>query len=316
MIAAAMKNTSHSCIARSYAKINLYLDVLNRRRDGFHNIETIFQSVGLYDELTFSRLPSPDIIITCTHPDVPCSAQNLVWKAAALLQGKTGCKLGARIHIQKQIPLEAGLAGGSGNAAAALIALDSLWSLQLPGKILRDCARELGSDVPFCLAGGTAAARMRGEELYPLDDIPPRWFVLVHPPVAVPTAFVYGHPELPRNREPVFAGWTRRFRVHRDALRRSDFRAGMFNCMETVVYSEYPQLRAVRDMLLQAGAESALMSGSGSTVFASCVDKHQADITAERLKNGTGWPVSVVPMVNRGVELLGQDHAACHGGER
>lgn len=152
---------------RSYAKINLYLDVLGRRRDDYHNIETIFQSVDLADELFFSDQPSR-ITLVCSVPELGTVESNLVYRAATLLKERTGCPLGARIQLEKRIPIAAGLAGGSSNAAATLVALNTLWNLRLTANAIRTLALELGSDVPYCTVGGTMAAMRRGEDLRPL----------------------------------------------------------------------------------------------------------------------------------------------------
>ena len=207
---------------RSHAKINLYLDVLDRRPDGFHNIETIFQTVSLADELTVAEAPS-GVVLTCSRPDLDCGPGNLVCRAAALLLARTGCVRGARIHLEKHIPVAAGLAGGSGNAAATLDALNRLWKLGLTPAQLQAFGLELGSDVPYCLVGGTQGATGRGEQLVPLPPVPQTWCVLAHPPIQVSTAAVYHSPRLFRNTETPSAGRTRTFQCALDALSAGDW---------------------------------------------------------------------------------------------
>ena len=285
---------------RSYAKVNLYLDVLNKRRDGYHNIETVFQSVSLYDELRFLDEPS-HISITCSTPQLDTGEGNLIYRAATLLRERTGCTLGARIHLDKQIPIAAGLAGGSGNAAAALIALNVLWGLRLPSGRLRRMALELGSDVPYCTVGGLAAATRRGEELTALPALKRFWLVLVHPPIAVSASHAYNHPELGRNPEQPFAGRTASLRrVLRD-LAGGDLPSVIFNRMEPVVFHSHPRLIGVKQRLLELGCEAAAMSGSGPTLFGLCSTRRNAMRTAEAID---GYRTSVVHGVPLGVERV------------
>ena len=267
---------------RSYAKINLYLDVLDRRRDGFHNIETIFQTVSLADELTFTETQS-GIELTCSRPNLDAGPSNLVCRAAALLQAKPGCSRGATIYLEKNIPVAAGLAGGSGNAAAALKGLNTLWDLGLSHKELSALALQLGSDVPYCLVGGTQGATGRGEELFPLPPLPETWCVLVHPPVQVSTAAVYNSPDLVRNTERPSEGRTARFRSALDALRKGDWEHAVFNRMEGQVFAQHPDLEVIKRRLLDAGCIAAAMSGSGPTLFGICASRDAADHTAEFL---------------------------------
>lgn len=282
---------------RSYAKINLYLDVLDRRRDGFHNIETIFQTVSLADELTFTGTAS-GIALGCSRPDLSTGPENLVCKAAALLQSKTGCTRGTTIHLEKNIPIAAGLAGGSGNAAAALEGLNTLWDLGLSHKELSALALQLGSDVPYCLVGGTQGATGRGEELFPLPSLPETWCVIVHPPVQVSTAAVYNSPKLVRNEEQPSEGRTARFRSALDALRKGDWEHAIFNRMEGPVFAQHPSLETIKYRLLDAGCIAAAMSGSGPTLFGICASRDAADHTAEFL---APHATSVVSTVDAGL---------------
>ena len=291
---------SSQLLYRSYAKINLYLDVLKRRRDGYHNIETIFQTVDLCDELSFAEEPHR-IAITCSTPDLDTGEGNLVYKAAALLRGKYAVRQGARIHLEKHIPIAAGLAGGSGNAAAALIALNVLWDLRLPAEILRAHALELGSDVPYCTLGGAALATGRGEQLAPLPPLKSGWFVLLHPPIAVSAARTYNHELMTRNEETAFAGRTRSFRRALRHHARGDFAQLVFNRMETPVFHDFPHLAEAKHRLLEAGCTAAAMSGSGSTLFGVCAAKRDAGRVAEQFPE---FRTSVVKPVPVGVERI------------
>lgn len=283
---------------RSYAKINLYLDVLNRRPDGFTNIETIFQTVGLWDELRLAPAES-GIHFTCSDPALADPASNLVCRAAMLLREETGASSGVSLHLEKRIPVAAGLAGGSGNAAAALIGLNGLWDLGLATADLERLAGKLGSDVPYCLHGGTVAATGRGERMVALDPIPPQWLVLVHPPIAITASHAYGHPRLTRNMETTMGGKTAAFRRALDRLAEGDLPALVFNRMESGVFHDHPVLAKIKTRLRDLGCTASAMSGSGPTIFGLCATESAARAAAEQFIE---TPVSVLQTVNRGVE--------------
>ena len=284
----------------SYAKINLYLDVLGKRRDGFHNIETIFQTVSLTDKLSFEELANR-VSLTCSTSELDSGESNLVYRAAMLLRQRSGCELGARIHLEKNVPIAAGLAGGSGNAAATLLALNTLWDLRWSLERLRSLALELGSDVPYCTMGGTAAATRRGEELYPLPALRKLWLVLVHPRIAVSASHTYNHAKLSFNEENLFAGRTKSFRNAIRALASEDFAKLVYNRMETPVFHDHPRLVEVKRQLLDAGCLAAAMSGSGPTLFGLCPSKR----TAERVAGTLGeHDTSVVSTVPAGLERI------------
>jgi len=288
----------------SYAKINLYLDVINRRRDGFHNIETIFQGVSLHDTLRFTEARS-GIALECSTPELDTGEGNLVYRAAALLQHATGCSRGVIIQLEKTIPVAAGLAGGSGDAAATLVALNHLWDIHLPAGHIRKLALDLGSDVPYCALGGTMAATRRGEELVPLPPLPLTWFVLVHPAIAVSTARVYNSGHLTHSSEKPFAGRTPSFRRAITALRHGDYSAAVFNRMEGAVFHDHPRLAEAKRRLLDAGCKAAAMSGSGPTLFGVCDSKSHATTIANTV--GRELPdcrMSVVSSIALGVERV------------
>jgi 4-diphosphocytidyl-2-C-methyl-D-erythritol kinase len=285
---------------RSRAKINLYLDVLDRRPDGFTNIETIFQSIDLWDELRFS--PAPDgTRFTCNLSALANPAGNLAVRAAERIRRHTGERRGVAIHLEKRIPVAAGLAGGSGNAAATLIALNECWDLALPPETLADLAAELGSDVPYCLTGGTVAATGRGELMEPLPPLPPQWLVLAHPPLEITAGHAYGHPRLTRNLTPPENGKTPQFRAALDALGQGDVAGLVFNRMETGVFHDHPELAALKDALLDAGCAASAMSGSGPTVFGLCDSEAAARRAAARI---TACATSVVETAGCGVERV------------
>ncbi|MBI2435185.1 MAG: 4-(cytidine 5'-diphospho)-2-C-methyl-D-erythritol kinase [Candidatus Hydrogenedentes bacterium] len=285
---------------RSYAKINLYLDVLNKRRDGYHNIETIFQTVSLHDDLHLEAQETA-LALSCSNPDLPVDETNLVLRAARLLREKSGAAVGARFQLEKRIPVAAGLAGGSGNAAAALLGLNTLWKLAWPLERLSLLACELGADVPYCLRGGTMAGAERGEQLTPLPALPETWFVLVHPPLRVSSASVYHHELLTYKTELPVNGRTPSFDTILKTLEQGNIAGIVFNKMEVPVFAQHPELAAIKAQLIRLGCAAAAMSGSGPTLFGLCRERAQAEDIAGQLGP---WNSSVVRSVPEGVEFL------------
>ena len=248
---------------RAHAKVNLDLRVLGVRADGYHELRTVFQTIELHDTLVCSEKPGP-FTLKCRTPGVPLDASNLVWKAGAALWtalGRAGQICDAVVQIEKKIPVEAGLGGGSADAAAALVALGRLWG-GAPITLLREVGATIGADVPFFLSGGTALGLGRGEEIYPLVDLPPHYVVIVLPPFGVSTAEAYGWYDEDRsegvreNREfqqlPV--PWPSRA-------------AQMINDLEPPVIRRHQEIAGLKVQLREAGASAAAMSGSGSAVF-------------------------------------------------
>ena len=250
-------------MVRAHAKVNLDLRVLGTRPDGFHELRTVFQSLELHDTITCVTRPGP-ITIACRTPGVPLDETNVVWKSAVELWkelGRRGEPCDVKITIKKEIPVQAGLGGGSANAAAALLALARLWG-GAPVAFLRELAARIGADVPFFLSGGTALGLGRGEEIYPLVDMPPHWVVIVRPPYGVSTAEAYAWYDEdriaglrePRELQVLPVPWPTRA-------------AQMINDLEPPVVRRHPEIVALRTALRDAGAVAAAMSGSGSAVF-------------------------------------------------
>ena len=262
------------------AKLNLFLEVLGRRADGYHDIESLMVTVDLCDTLTFEDAPSGRIEFACDDPSLPTGSENLVVRAAERLQAITGSPRGTRITLQKVIPAQAGLAGGSSDAAATLKGLEQLWALDLPSTQFDALASELGSDVTFFRHGPCALCRGRGERVEPLVLPGVFHFVLVCPPVGVSTVEVYRKvvpPARPRSIE----GITR-------ALALGDVEAlgkEFFNRLQPVAESLVPFLGTVRDALANLGTslEGHLMSGSGSSYFGLTRDRNAAEDAAIRL---------------------------------
>lgn len=287
-------------VCRSYAKINLYLDVLRKRDDGFHQLETIFQTVSLFDELICHVHPD-ELLLDIEGAELPTGEDNLIVRAAHALQVTSGIRLGARFTLTKNIPVAAGLAGGSGNAAAALCALNRLWGLDYPDAQLETIAAELGSDVPYCLYGGTKAGIGRGEQILELESLPETWLVLVHPAIPVSTPTIFGHPELVKSGRAIGdSGYSAAFADAISSCANGNMRTVLFNALETAAFAAYPEIAACKKALSSAGCDGVLMSGSGPTVFGLCASETHAHEVAAQV---SGFRTSVVRTVDTGVEL-------------
>ena len=252
-----------SVVARAHAKVNLDLRVLGTRPDGFHELRTVFQTLELHDTLICAQRRGP-FELKCRAPGVPVDATNLVWRAAAALWkalGRDGEPRDAVITIKKMIPSESGLAGGSADAAAALVALARLWG-GAPLPLLREVAAAIGADVAFFLWGGTALGLGRGEEIYPLMDLPPHWIVVVRPPFGVSTAEAYSWYDEDRA-----AGLKEPREIQLLPVPWPTRAAQMINDLEPPVVRRHPEIAALKAGLREGGAVAAAMSGSGSAVF-------------------------------------------------
>ncbi|AEF92986.1 4-diphosphocytidyl-2-C-methyl-D-erythritol kinase [Desulfotomaculum nigrificans CO-1-SRB] len=276
----------------AHAKINLTLDVLSRRPDGYHEVEMIMQSIKLHDRLEFSPAVG-EITLTSTGLPVPMGPDNLILRAARLLQQRAGVNHGAHIHLDKRIPVAAGLAGGSTDAAATLQGLNRLWQLELKQDQLMELARQLGADVSFCLTGGTAIARGIGEVLTPLAPAPRFGVILVKPPFGVSTARVYQGLDLNN------LGHRPHTSAMVEALKQGDLDKVAYclaNVLESVTLNLYPELKEIKQQLMQAGCRGVLMSGSGPTVFGLTKDEKSAEQIAGKL-NYPGYQVIATSMV-------------------
>lgn len=283
---------------RAYAKINLYLDVISRYPDGYHQIESVMQSISLYDLVKVSL--APDISVTCTEEKL-CGQNNLAFRAADLLRRKAGVRDGATITISKRIPVAAGLAGGSADTAATLAGLNILWGLNLSLEQLQDIGLELGADVPFCLAGGTMLARGKGEVLSSLTPMPESAIVLITPPLQVSTAEVYHALDLenptPINQKEAFLEVLSAGQIERLA-------SSLNNILENVTLKRYSEVLGAKQRALASGAIGALMSGSGPSVFAICRDEYSAESIAHAMQvHNPSFFVKIIKPVHSGVEI-------------
>jgi 4-diphosphocytidyl-2-C-methyl-D-erythritol kinase len=246
------------------AKINLSLDVLHKRDDGFHEVEMVMTMVDLADRIEMQELSTDTIIISSQAGYIPLDEKNLAFQAAKLIKDTYDVRKGVYIHLDKKIPVAAGLAGGSSDAAATLRGLSRLWQLDIPIEQLQVLGAKLGSDVPFCVTGGTALATGRGEKLQMIDNPMQCWVVLVKPLINVSTADVYGRlkaaeiQDHPHTERLIAALADRRF---------EDVCGLMGNVLEEVTLELYPEVRHLKECMLRLGADGVLMSGSGPTVF-------------------------------------------------
>lgn len=279
----------------AFAKVNLDLRILGVRPDGYHDLRTIFQSLALADTVTM-RVRKGPLTLTADDPAVPTDRRNIVWTAASLLWRAAGLGRGeprhATVHLRKRIPIEAGLGGGSADAAVALLGLNTLWNAGLDLTSLSRIAARVGADVPFFLVGGTALGLGRGDDIYPLTDLPRVAVVLIRPGFGVSTVEAYRwydeegpRPRREPPRRPMPAGWPA-------------WAVSLRNDLERPVLKHHPTIGRIRQSLLDAGAVTAAMSGSGSTVFGLFERADAARRTARDLAR-PGWMVVATRTVDR-----------------
>jgi len=284
-------------VVRGFAKINLDLRVLGIRADGFHELRTVFQSILLHDTIACVPREGP-FAIECDAAGVPLDESNLIWRAAEALWRslrRSGSVRDVVVRLDKQIPLQAGLGGGSADAAATLIALARAWRVPVRPAQLTDVAATLGADVPFFLAGGTALGLGRGDEIYPLADLPRHWVVLLVPGFGVSSREAYGWYDaerdlgrgaLGREAQHVPGPWPSRA-------------AQMINDLEAAIARHHPEIDQMKAALRRAGAVAAAMSGSGSAVFGLFQNRREA-LTAVDGLSGSGWQVLLTESLGRG----------------
>jgi 4-diphosphocytidyl-2-C-methyl-D-erythritol kinase len=280
----------------SFAKVNLHLKVIGKREDGFHDIFTIFQTISLHDTVTFEILDGR-VELECNDPAVPLDETNLILRAAEALRKKFDVSNGARMGLEKRIPMGGGLGGGSSNAATTLIGLNRLWSLGASVEELAEAGAFLGSDVPFFLTGGTAIGMGRGTQIEAMPDIRAGCILIVTPEAHVSTAEAYaglGAERLTNEQS------NRILRVCRADVNSSGFLQGaLINDFETAVFSQFPEIGRAKERLLDLGARQALMSGSGASVFGifDKVETRQAALKA--LDTEVNWRRFAVAAVSR-----------------
>lgn len=265
---------------KAYAKINLGLDVIRRREDGYHEVKMIMQNIGIHDELTF-RKQAEGITLKIDRVDLPVDGNNLIYKAAKLIKEEYGITEGVRIDLKKRIPIEAGLAGGSTDAAAVFWGMNELFSIGMTQEKMCELGVRIGADVPYCIMGGTAIAEGIGEKLTPLPDTPKAVVLIAKPDISVSTKDVYQNLNVPELKvHPDIDGMTKAIIRHDldGVIERMD------NVLENVTVRMHPIIDEIKNFMRANGAARAMMSGSGPTVFGIYKDQAQAADAYMKLK--------------------------------
>lgn len=266
---------------KAMAKVNLGLDVLRRLENGYHEVKMVMQTVDLYDELTVVKEETKEITITSNAGELPLNEDNLIYKAAKLLFQKAGNEYGVSIHLNKNIPIAAGMAGGSTDAAATLLAVNALFGFGYSKEELAEIGVKIGADVPYCIYGGTCLSEGIGEILTKLPDAPDCYIVIAKPPIGVSTKYVYENLHIETVQEhPDMDGMVEA--IQKGSLK--DVTDKMGNVLETVTVKRYPEIAKMKQCLLDNGAENALMSGSGPTVFGIFTERKTADKALKELE--------------------------------
>ncbi|RIO13025.1 4-(cytidine 5'-diphospho)-2-C-methyl-D-erythritol kinase [Mammaliicoccus sciuri] len=254
------------------AKINLTLDTLYKREDGYHEVEMIMTTIDLNDRLTFECRDDGEIIIDVEHNFVPSDHRNLAYKAAKLMQDRYNIEKGVKISLEKSIPISAGLAGGSSDAAATFRGLNELWGINESLETLSELASEIGSDISFCIYGKTALCQGRGEKITHLPKPPSAWVVIAKPDIGVSTPEIYGALDL-ENKEEV------QTQACLKAIENNDYATmcqSLGNSLEKVTMQLYPEVEKLRNTMSNTGVDAALMSGSGPTIYGFVQKERQA----------------------------------------
>lgn len=266
---------------RAFAKINLGLDVIRRREDGYHEVRMIMQTIQMYDQLEMEKKNIPGIDLTTNLSYIPVNENNLVYKAAKLLMDQYHIREGVSIDLNKFIPVAAGMAGGSSDAAATLVGMNKLFHLGLSKEELMKIGVKIGADVPYCIMRGTALSEGIGEKLTPLSPMPSCYILIGKSGISVSTKFVYTNLKLNEHtKHPDIDGMLQ-------ALKQQDLRGitdRMENVLESVTIPAYPVIEEIKNHMKEHGALNALMSGSGPTVFGIFDDKKKAEFACEKLK--------------------------------
>lgn len=266
---------------RAMAKINLGLDVIRKREDGYHEVRMIMQTVRMYDTLEIRKKQAPGISLRSNLPYVPSDERNLVYKAAKILMDEFHVEEGISMKLTKSIPVAAGMAGGSSDAAAAFVGVNRLFRLGLSQEELMKRAVQVGADVPYCVMRGTALAEGIGEKLTPLPPMPECYVLIGKPGINVSTKFVYGNLHLDEVTEhPDIDGMVEAIRNH-DLYGITD---RMGNVLESVTCPAYPVIDEIKAQMMKNGAVNAMMSGSGPTVFGIFDDPDKAEFARDQLK--------------------------------
>ena len=265
---------------KAYGKINLGLDVIRKRPDGYHDLDMIMQMVDVYDDIIIEKKAGEEIGVKADAAVLSNGKDNLAYMAAKMLFDEFGIKSGVEITIHKRIPIAGGMAGGSSDCATTLIGINEMFNLGLSKQQLMERGVKLGADVPYCVLGGTAIARGIGEVLTPLPTPPQCHVIIAKPPISVSTAYVYGHIRPDEiTKRPDIEQMTLAIK-EQDLNKLSDL---LYNVMEEVTVSEYPVIEKLKSIMLEKGALNSIMSGSGPTVFGLLDDREKAQAAMKAL---------------------------------
>lgn len=265
---------------KAYGKINLGLDVIRKRPDGYHDLDMIMQMVDVYDDVIIEKKAGEEIVVKADAAVLSNGKDNLAYMAAKMLFDEFGIKSGVEITIHKRIPIAGGMAGGSSDCATTLIGINKMFNLGLSKQQLMERGVKLGADVPYCVLGGTAIARGIGEVLTPLPTPPQCHVIIAKPPISVSTAYVYGHIRPDEiTKRPDIEQMTLAIK-EQDLNKLSDL---LYNVMEEVTVSEYPVIEKLKSIMLENGALNSIMSGSGPTVFGLFDDREKVQAAMKAL---------------------------------
>ena len=268
----------------SHAKINLRLDILRKRTDGYHDIRTVFQKVSLRDELEIA-ISERGIKVICDNPNVPANEDNLAYRAARTMLNRYKVKDGVSIVIKKNIPVAAGLGGGSSNAASTLLGINQLFGLRIAKQELMKIGRDIGADVPFFIFGKTALATGIGDVLETIEMTPELWLLLITPDIPISTAWAYGSFRMGLTNKHI------NITIPNRINHLSEIITLLSNDLEKVAIPRYPIIQKIKDELINKGAKGSLMSGSGSTAFGIFKSEDEAKKAHAQLKTHDDWQV-------------------------
>lgn len=283
----------------SYGKINLFLDIKGKLQNGYHLIETVMQSINLHDEIVIEEIPNNEIVIECNDLSIPTDSRNTCYKAAKIIKEKYSIASGISIFIYKNIPSEAGLAGGSSNSAAVIKGLNILWNLNMKESDMLEIGLQIGADVPFCIAGGTYLAEGIGEKLTKLNDFIWDNILLVKPEFSMSTAFVYKNlhsSDYNSYMNNNISNFIKQKKYGEVALSSA-------NTLEKVVTNFHPEINSIKLSMLENNAVSSMMTGSGSAVFGLFQDAKSMDKAYYILKN-TYNNIYKTKTINKGIDVF------------
>lgn len=281
----------------AFAKINWKLHVLGKRADGYHELDTIFQTISLHDIITFEITENSEIALSCDDPLLSTGAENLVYRAAEALQERFARRTGTRIRLEKRIPAQAGLGGGASDAAVTLLALTHLWNLEAKRNDLLDVASSLGADVPFFLFGGTAHGTGIGNSITPLPDVDEKFLLIIKPNAKVSTALAYQ--SLNSGSLTTTEAKTILSSSQPDEIFGSFNPEALQNDFERVVFERAPEIERAKIALMNDGADAALLAGSGSAVFGIFDSENARERAIQAIALETGWRVFPCRTVGR-----------------